>query len=467
MFLKRKTILILLIFIFSIGAVSASENSTDIQSVDENVELTVSNDDVLAANEVGTFTELQKKITALVDDEDNENYTIVLDKDYSYTEGDSKDGISLVDMYDLTIDGNGKTLDGKSTARIFYINYGSVTLKNIILKNGNAKDGGAIKVDGADLIIVNSSFIKNNAPKYYNGGALFIFESNVNITKSTFDSNTAYFSGGAICFESGKLIIDNAKFNNNSAGDCGGAISQDLDSIVVKNSIFNSNTANKSGGAISAFNFKFENNTLINNNLPELKIIFKKFVTQYKSGKVFNVTVVDKFTGQPVTNAKVSLRMIHSIDEKHPSSKTIHATTDSNGVASFKTISNLRPGYYDWGYDFEIDGSYGDYMFDGYEIAVNKWPTIVKAPKVTFKAKKSKYFKVTVKDKKTNKALKNIKIKVKVFTGKKYKTYNIKTNKKGVAKLNTKTITKGTHKVKISSTDKYYKVSAKSTIKIK
>lgn len=45
MFLKHKTILILLIFIISIGAVSASENSTDIQSTGENIELEVSNDD--------------------------------------------------------------------------------------------------------------------------------------------------------------------------------------------------------------------------------------------------------------------------------------------------------------------------------------------------------------------------------------------------------------------------------------
>ena len=57
--------------------------------------------------------------------------------------------------------------------------------------------------------------------------------------------------------------------------------------------------------------------------------------------------------------------------------------------------------------------------------------------------------------------------KVKVYTGKKAKIYTLKTNKKGVARLNTKKLKKGKHKVVISSDDVNYKISAKSKITIR
>lgn len=98
-------------------------------------------------------------------------------------------------------------------------------------------------------------------------------------------------------------------------------------------------------------------------------------------------------------------------------------------------------------------------------LEITKIKTSVKAPKITAKLKKSKYFKVTVKS--NNKAVKYIKIKVKVYTGKKAKTYILKTNKKGVASLNTKKLKKGKHNVVISSGNVNYKVSAKSKITIR
>ena len=100
-------------------------------------------------------------------------------------------------------------------------------------------------------------------------------------------------------------------------------------------------------------------------------------------------------------------------------------------------------------------------------IKVAKAKTTVKAPKVTAKVKKSKYFKVTVKNKANNKAVKIIKVKIKEFTGKKSKIYTLKSNSKGIANLNTKSLKVGLHKVVISSGDAKYTISAKSTIVIK
>jgi len=91
--------------------------------------------------------------------------------------------------------------------------------------------------------------------------------------------------------------------------------------------------------------------------------------------------------------------------------------------------------------------------------------TSVNAPSVTAYYKTSKYFKVTIK--KNGKAVKNLKLKLKVYTGKKTKIYTVKTNSKGVASFKTNKLSIGTHKVVVSSTNKNYKVSKTSKIIIK
>lgn len=92
-----------------------------------------------------------------------------------------------------------------------------------------------------------------------------------------------------------------------------------------------------------------------------------------------------------------------------------------------------------------------------------KISTKVSVDQVANEYKKSKYFKVKVKDKKGI-AVKNVKIKLKIYTGSKYKSYIIKTNSKGIAKFNTKSLKLGNHKVVISSANAKYKISKSSKI---
>ena len=91
-----------------------------------------------------------------------------------------------------------------------------------------------------------------------------------------------------------------------------------------------------------------------------------------------------------------------------------------------------------------------------------KTQTKVNAPKLTKIQNESKTLDITVKDKKTKKPIKNLKLKLKIGE----KVYTVKTNSKGVAKFNTKSLDEGTYKVAIFSGDDRYYVSAKSTIKI-
>lgn len=96
-----------------------------------------------------------------------------------------------------------------------------------------------------------------------------------------------------------------------------------------------------------------------------------------------------------------------------------------------------------------------------------KTHTTIKAPKVTNQFNLSNYFKITVKNKKTGKALMNVKIKIKVSTGTKTKTYIVKTDNKGIIQLNTKELSVGSHKVVLAPANNKYIISAKSTIVIK
>ena len=84
-----------------------------------------------------TFTDLNKTITS------NTNSTLKLDSNYKRVDGDNEITISK----DITIDGNGFTIDANKQGIIFKINNGcTVNLNNLTLANGKSYGGGAINV---------------------------------------------------------------------------------------------------------------------------------------------------------------------------------------------------------------------------------------------------------------------------------------------------------------------------------
>ena len=92
-----------------------------------------------------------------------------------------------------------------------------------------------------------------------------------------------------------------------------------------------------------------------------------------------------------------------------------------------------------------------------------KTKTVVSAPRLTTTTNESKVFKVTVKNKQTDKPIRALVLKVKIDG----KVYSIKTNNKGVAQLKTNSLAVGSHNVIVYTNNIKYLVSAKSTIKIK
>ena len=99
---------------------------------------------------------------------------------------------------------------------------------------------------------------------------------------------------------------------------------------------------------------------------------------------------------------------------------------------------------------------------------INKFKiqTTVSAPAITASLNKSKIFKVTIKNKVTKKPLNGIIIKLKVFTGSKYKIYSFKSSR-GVINLNTAKLSVGNHKVFVFSGNANYYISKVSKIVVK
>ena len=147
----------------------------------------------------------------------------------------------------LAIKGNGHTLNGYGQFRMFDVVGGTLTLQNLALIGGYAKDdGGAIRVQNdAQIELSSVSFIDNHARS---GGAIAGFYGSVNISRSVFFNNSASMGGGAIFWIAGDLAAQGSVFMNNTAGQSGGAIEARAGEAKIMNSSLLGNSASNGGG---------------------------------------------------------------------------------------------------------------------------------------------------------------------------------------------------------------------------
>ena len=188
----------------------------------------------------------------------------------------------------------------------------------------------------------------------------------------------------------------------------------------------------------------------------------KKLTTKYGTCKSFKVRVINSKTKKGIGGVKLLLKVYTG-----KKAKKVHVTTDSSGNAYYSP-SKLKVGKH------KVKVS----------VAAGAVTAKAKKSKITVKkasvglntydgiwyykdVKKGKYY-IGVYNKNSGQYLKGIKLKVKVYTGKKSKTYTVKTKKDGYAILKTKGIKVGKHKVKITfkGNKNFKKASAKATIEV-
>ena len=187
-----------------------------------------------------------------------------------------------------------------------------------------------------------------------------------------------------------------------------------------------------------------------------------KVTDYYKGVKSFAVKLVNSKNKKAIYDAKLNIKIFVSKNRYY----NYKGNTGMNGQIKL-LLDTLKPG----SYKVVVSGA-DSKNFNAKQvtskIVIKKAPAKLVPKKLTAKKGAKKYFQVTVKNKKTKKVITGVKIKVKVYTGKKAKTYTLKTNTKGIAKLNVNKLKVGTHKVVVTSANKYVTAKqAKSTIKIK
>ena len=153
---------------------------------------------------------------------------------------------------DITIEGNGWTIDGNGRFGIFDVDGGKLTINNATLTKGRGSPfGGAISLqNGGTAIANNVRFVENSSS---DGGAIgSFFPVYIEVNNSSFIRNSASYRGGAIGMNGGGFArISNSSFVENSGGE-GGAIGSMSGGLAVSNSTFVDNSATRKGGAISA-----------------------------------------------------------------------------------------------------------------------------------------------------------------------------------------------------------------------
>ncbi len=360
----------------------------------------------------------------------------------------------------------------------------SAKITDCFFKGNYANTGGAIYGSKLNLVntIFESNYIKIIHDSFdYCGGA--VYAGTVNAIGCTFTSNSAGYNGGkGGAIYAYNVDVTNCSFYKNTANLVGAIFADnDVDEddyvpglLKITQCKFTSNeeAAVKSPKIILDNSKTFKNKALDNNMnaIALLKATSKKLVTTYYSGKTLKIKVVTP-SGKPAVRV-----LLLAVAKSSKKTYSIPIKTNSKGIATIKA-SKLNAGKYKITvYEaFCIPGADpGDERYvkvpgvlTTATLKVKKTKAIVKAPKVKFKYKKSKYFKVTLKHKSTKKPMSGIKLKLKIYTGKKYKTYNVKTNKKGVAKFNTKRLGYGKHNVKVMSGNKNVILSKKSVIRIR
>lgn len=115
-------------------------------------------------------------------------------------------------------DGSGTLIQGGQVTRLFRVESGTLTLRDLSLADGRA-DAGNGNVGGAILVnngALDASNVGIGISDALEGGAIFSSRGSIRISNSLFTFNVAGATGGAITIAGGSATITNTQFFGNS-----------------------------------------------------------------------------------------------------------------------------------------------------------------------------------------------------------------------------------------------------------
>ena len=333
-------------------------------------------------------------------------------------------------------------------------------VRNCTFINNYAKYGGALYMKGVYDIFecLDSDFINNSAVL---GGSIYYDKDISDNADSKFSAVNCSFTGNH-ADNGGALYNSNgfdSMFADNSASESGGAMYRGM----AKRSVFTNNSADNGGALYNGVSVDnaFDANSAYSGNDTSgtafksgVIITASKVETVYNVGKNLIVKLMDS-KGNALSKKTVYVNL---------NGKTYKEVTDAGGQARISSY-NLAPKTYTAAVTFNGDDNYVKECVKA-KVVVKKATPKLTAKAKTFRLKDSaKKFTATLKNNK-NKAMKNVKITLKVNG----KTYSAKTNSKGQAVFKLSRLAKkGTFKatVKYAGSKCYNAKSVEAKISVK
>lgn len=181
------------------------------------------------------------------------------------------------------------------------------------------------------------------------------------------------------------------------------------------------------------------------NTTKEVVISTNDVSVSYKTAAKPTFTVTNKNNSSAVSGVKLLVQITSG-----STSKNYSCISNDEGIASISV--QLAVGKHKMTVNVDDNGYNATSVTK--TITVKKLNVKLKAPKVNVAYGDSKYITISVLNSNTNKAVSDVKVKIKVYTSKsKYKTYVKKTDSSGKIKISTKSLAPGTHKVVASIAD--------------
>lgn len=385
-------------------------------------------------------------------------------------------------------------------------NYGnSMSLTNCRFEDNKATDDGGAIFDDADSLTARNCYFASNRANYYggamNGGTAYESQFVGNYAARggamyygsefdcTFSSNSPQNVYGTDCYESivgaiqlsksggyyGGTSVSAKVINskrNNALSDVpvtfkfsngkSATVYTDSNGYATYNVPFNPGTYSVTASIPSSYGGASASLGGIKITKASAKISPSKLKTKFGTCKAFKVKVINTKTKKGISGVKLLLKVYTG-----KKAKKVHVTTDCSGYAYYSP-SKLKVGKHKVKISIEskavkAKAKTSRITVKKASVALNTYDGLYYYKDV----KKGEYH-IGVYNKDSGEYLKGVKVTVKVFTGKKSKTYTVKTKKDGFAILKTKGIKVGKHKVKIifKGNKNFKKATAKNTIEV-
>lgn len=232
--------------------------------------------------------------------------------------------------------------------------YTDVTISDGNIHDNFTERGGALALEHGSLVMSNGNLHDNQASRDYsgNGGALYLDDSNSQISGGTFKDNTANGWGGALATYDGNHTIDGGDFTGNTAAKSGGALSMsggekkwDGSQTVINGGHFANNTSQGFWGGGAIYNDTFSkltiNNALIRNNTVKDAFLIGagNHPISKQGGGVWNCP-----TGQTTLNITRGVALYGNSAEDTPKYESFNGAGDDFASISTHTFGEFTKG---------------------------------------------------------------------------------------------------------------------------